>query len=300
MAEALLFDVRRYSIHDGPGIRTVVFFKGCPLRCTWCHNPESQSPYAEVMLRPGRCMLCLACVESCPEDAIQFNGALMLDRALCTACGTCAPGCYADARQVVGRRWTLDEVMEVVQRDRAFYESSGGGVTFSGGEPLAQPEFLAAALQACKAAGLHTAVDTSGEAPWKVIEALLPWTDVFLYDLKLVDEARHRQATGVSNRRILSNLRRLSESHITLHLRLPLIPGINDDSEAIQAAVEFIRTLPHIERIDLLAFHNSAQAKYDGLGRSNPLVGLPSMPVERLQAIQSVFAAYQLPVFLGG
>jgi pyruvate formate lyase activating enzyme len=225
---------------------------------------------------------------------------LSLDRLRCTACGECAPGCFADARQVVGRRFSAAEVLAQVERDRPFYESSGGGVTFSGGEPLAQADFLLALLQACKRAGLHTAVDTCGEAPWSVFERLLPWTDVFLYDLKLVDEGRHQKATGVSNRRILANLQRLAGGGARLHLRLPIVPGVNDDEPGVEAAAAWIAGLPPVAQIDLLAFHNSAQAKYDGLGLVNPLAGLPSLPAERLPDIQAVFAAHHLAASIGG
>jgi len=301
MTTGMLFDIRRYAIHDGPGIRTTVFFKGCPLRCAWCHNPESQSPAQELMLRPARCISCGACAGACSELAIQpVDGRYVTDRAACTVCGECVTACYADARQIVGREYSVEEVMAVVERDRDFYLQSNGGVTFSGGEPLMQPDFLLALLQACKRAGLHTALDTSGYAAWETIERVLPYVDLLLYDLKLMDDTGHRQITGVPNRRILDNLHRLSARGLPIWLRLPLIPGINDDDENLAATAAFAVALPNPAPLYILPYHNSAEAKYAGLGIPFQLPGIPSPSDAQVRSAGEYFTRAGLTVVLGG
>ncbi len=301
MTTGMLFDIRRYAIHDGPGIRTTVFFKGCPLRCAWCHNPESQSPALELMLRPNRCISCGACAQVCPELAVQpVDGRYVTDRAACTVCGVCVEACYADARQIVGREYTVEEVMAVIERDRDFYLHSNGGVTFSGGEPLMQPDFLLGLLRACKTAGLHTALDTCGYAAWETFERALPYTDLLLYDLKLMDQAGHRQITGVPNRRILDNLHRLSALGATIWLRLPLIPGINDDAENLRATAAFVAALPNPAPLYLLPYHNSAEAKYAGLGLPFQLPGIQTPTDAHMHAIAEYFTRAGLNVVLGG
>lgn len=267
----LVFNLQRFSFHDGPGIRTTVFLKGCPLRCWWCHNPEGQSPEPDLLLRPERCIGCGACLSACPYGAIAVDGAgtLRTDRSRCHHCGACVEVCYAGARELAGRWMTVEEVIAEVERDIPFYGASEGGerggVTFSGGEPLSQPDFLHALLVACRARGLHTAVDTSGFAPWPVLDRIRGLVDLFLYDLKVVDDARHRRYTGVSNRRILENLRRLSAAGHRIFLRIPLIPGVNDDPEAVHQALAFAATLPRIDRVDLLPYHATGLGKYERL-----------------------------------
>jgi pyruvate formate lyase activating enzyme len=271
----ILFDVMRFSTRDGPGIRTTLFFKGCSLSCWWCHNPESQRSAPELIYRPNLCVGCLDCVEACPHEAISpWEGKVATDLARCQASGDCVPVCPADARQIAGRVMSVAQVMAEVLKDRDFYEQSGGGVTFSGGEPLQQPEFLAALLQACRQEGLHTAVDTSGWAPWSVLEGLHGLVDLYLYDLKLLDDERHLQYTGVSNQRILENLRRLAALGEKIRLRLPLIPGVNDRPEDLQALGEFLATLPGQPEVEVLPYHTSWVEKYRRLGRPYPLEGL--------------------------
>jgi pyruvate formate lyase activating enzyme len=301
MTTALLFDIRRYAIHDGPGIRTTVFFKGCPLRCAWCHNPESQSPRVELMLRPNRCISCGACAEACPNAAINcLEGNWVTDRARCTVCGKCVEACYAEARQVVGREYTVEEVMAVIERDRAFFNQSGGGVTFSGGEPLTQPDFLLELLRECKHAGLHTTLDTCGHAPWAQFERVLPYVDLVLYDLKLMDEAGHRRLTGASNALILENLQKLDWWGLPIWLRMPLIPGINDDIANLKAVAACAAGLSGRPPIHLLPYHNSAQAKYTGLGVPYHLPNVASPTTEQLQAASKRLAAAGLKVIIGG
>ena len=296
-----LFDLRRYSIHDGPGIRTAVFFKGCPLRCAWCHNPESQSPRPELILRPNRCIACQACREACPHGAIsQQDGRLVTERNLCQVCGKCTEVCYAEARQIVGQSYTVEQVLSIVQSDRDFYAQSGGGVTFGGGEPLLQWQFLLALLQASHQAGLHTALDTCGYARWENLERVRHEVDLFLYDLKIMDSARHRQYTGVPNQRILANLRQLSALGHPIYLRVPIIPGINDDDGNLGAIGRLAASLSSVQRIDLLAYHSTAETKYSGLGRPYTLGKLASPPPERMQTLAAFFQKYDLPVSVGG
>ena len=212
-ASGTIFDIHRFAIHDGPGIRTTVFFKGCMLNCLWCHNPESQSTQPQKLVRNSRCIRCGACVEACPQQGITLDDiGIQTDQQRCTLCGECVAVCFADASEMVGYETDVTTLMHTILSDRVFYEQSGGGVTFSGGEPLLQPGFLSEMLQACKKAGIHTAVDTSGYTSWKNLEAILEDTDLFLYDLKLMHDNRHQEFTGVSNRLILENLERLAQS----------------------------------------------------------------------------------------
>jgi pyruvate formate lyase activating enzyme len=290
MTSGILFDLRRYSIHDGPGIRTAVFFKGCPLACAWCHNPESQSFRPELMLRSGRCIACGACVEACQPDAIDVLHGVNRER--CINCGKCVLVCPAEARELVGWQLTVDQVMAEIESDRVFYEQSGGGVTFTGGEPLAQPDFLVELLAGCRERGLHTVVDTSGYAPWSVIDRLRPLVDLFLFDLKLIDDARHIRWTGVSNADILTNLRRLSELGHALIVRIPVVPGINDDDVNLRAVGEFLTSLPQVPPVELLAYHNIAGAKYAGLGREHDLAELRPPDAELMQRCAAILGSY--------
>lgn len=298
-----IFDLRRYSIHDGPGIRTAVFFKGCSLRCAWCHNPESQIFDPELMLRTGRCILCEACSAACPQGGIERRNASMhTDRTRCTVCGACVAACCAEGRQIAGRQVTVSEIMATITRDRPFYERSGGGVTISGGEPLAQPVFLFGLLRAAREAGLHTALDTCGHAPWESFESVRPLVDLYLFDLKLVDDARHIEMTGTTNEHILSNLHRLAGLGDTIILRIPVIPGINDDPANLEAAADLIAAMPSgaLMRIDLLPYHSSASAKYTALARPYPLDYIQTPSPQQMAAVAGQFAGLGVPVTAGG
>jgi len=296
-----IFDIHRFSIHDGPGIRTTVFMKGCPLRCLWCHNPESQSPYPELILQPRRCTSCGDCIEACPSDAIYREcEQILTDREKCTLCQTCAQVCFAEARQFTGREMSVDQVMVDILGDSAFYEQSGGGVTFSGGEPLFQEDFLRALLQTSKAHDIHTALDTCGFAPFEVFESLRGLVDLFLFDLKHMDDFMHRELTGASNQQILENLGALSRLGHAIHLRIPLIPGHNDEDAHLYQMARFAAGLPSLERVDLLPYHASGLEKYTRLNKTPLTSALQPFSETRLNEISAIFQAFGLETNLGG
>ena len=267
-AGGMLFDVKRFAIHDGPGIRTTAFFKGCPLSCVWCHNPESQSPDRELLHRPSRCTGCGACVAVCPEDAVRIEeGVAVTDRERCSACGACVSTCPVDARSTVGGVWTAEALCVELSKDELFFEQSGGGVTCSGGEPLAQASFCAEVLRLCRGRGIHTAVDTCGHAEEEALRRVAEQTDLFLYDVKLMDDDRHRRATGVSNAKALGNLDLLDRWEKRVWVRVPLVPGCNDDEGNLLELVAFVRRLSCVEALQVLPYHAGGEEKWIGLGR---------------------------------
>ena len=267
MDQGIIFNIQRYSIHDGPGIRTTVFLKGCPLRCLWCQNPESQILKPEIFLDRGRCTRCGKCMAVCPTGATHLSeGSPAIERNACTGCGKCVAICPNEARRLAGRNVTVDEVMRHVLRDVKFYENSGGGVTLSGGEPTAQPDFALSILKKCKEAGLHTALDTCGYASWTVLKKLLDQTDLVLFDIKHMDPRTHHEATGKDNRLILSNAKRIAD-HKPIRIRVPLIPGFNDAPEQVRAIVAFVKQELNSVPIDLLSYNRLGESKYDLLGR---------------------------------
>jgi pyruvate formate lyase activating enzyme len=300
LTTGIVFDIRRYAIHDGPGIRTTVFLKGCGLSCWWCHNPEGQAPGFEAVVRENRCIRCGACVDACEQGAVTWtDGGPVTDRAVCTACGDCAAVCYADARERVGRAMTVDQVLVEVAKDVIFYERSGGGMTLSGGEPLLQRDFAAALLRGAKAHGFHTALDTCGLASWETFDAVRRDVDLFLYDVKLMDDARHRRFTGVSNERILANLRALSAEGHRLVLRVPVIPGVNDDAENLGALAAFAAGLPHLAGVDLLPYHHLGADKYARLDRAYPLPDTAPPSTARVAELARLLEERGLPMGTG-
>jgi pyruvate formate lyase activating enzyme len=296
---ALIFNVMRFALHDGPGIRTTVFFKGCPLECHWCHNPESQSARIEVMYFPERCRLCGDCVAACPHGVLT-RGETRIERGDdCQFCATCAQSCYAGAREQVGRRVSLSELLAEIERDVVFYDESGGGVTFSGGEPLMQAAFVEALAGECRKRGIRTALDTCGFAPPDALLQVAAAVDLVLYDLKLADSESHRQYTGVANEAIVSNLERASKSVRQLIVRVPVIPGIND-GDSQMAAVRALLARFGIRSVDLLPYNKIGRDKYARLGLRCPLERLEPPSGERMRQLAAPFGQEGFDVTIGG
>jgi pyruvate formate lyase activating enzyme len=290
MNTGIIFDIKRYAINDGPGIRTAVFFKGCPLECWWCHNPEGQFNQPQLMIRLNRCKSSQSCLEVCLQGAITWDNGPAMDWGKCDQCGKCAQVCYAGGREMVGSQVTVAEVMSEIERDVPFYDQSGGGVTFTGGEPLAQTEFLKELLLACRQQHIRTAVDTSGYTSWENISALVPLVDLFLYDVKLMDETRHMKFTAVSNKLILNNLRKLSETGAHIIVRLPLIPGINDDAENIELCGATLAKLPTLDAAELIPYHDIGSAKYEALGLKYKLENMKPLTDEQVNQVEETLS----------
>ena len=309
MGTGLVYNIQRYSIQDGPGIRTTVFLKGCPLRCWWCHNPESQLAEPEITVVEGRCARCGQCWAACPQnEASQDCDAPLVDRAGCVRCGKCVSTCVTGARQMVGTHMTVAEVLAEILKDRIFYDDSGGGVTVSGGEPFAQPEFLRDLLEACRAECIHTAVDTCGFASLEDLLSIAPLTDLFLYDLKILDDDVHRRFTGVSNAAILDNLKALSGEHSNIWIRVPVIPGFNDDAYHLDAIARFAASVDGVRQVNLLPFHELGMHKNEHLGREDaqaPVSSASAAPVSSatadcLKGAADRCRAAGVPVHIGG
>ena len=267
MIKGLVFNIQRFSLHDGPGIRTAVFMKGCPLRCRWCHNPEGFFAISELEYNPVKCIGCGRC-SVCPQQChVTEGGVHLFDRTGCVRCFRCVEACPSGALLRAGREYTVDEVMKTVESDRAYYDNSGGGMTLSGGEPLLQPEFSKALLSAAKDRGINTAIETSGYAPTEVIKEISPLVDVFLYDVKLTNDEDHKKYTGVDRGLILSNLRLMNEEGRTIVLRCPIIPGVNDKKEHFDAIADLANELVSVIRVDLEPYHDLGTTKYAKFGR---------------------------------
>jgi pyruvate formate lyase activating enzyme len=276
-----LFDIKRFAIHDGPGIRTTVFFKGCPLACRWCHNPESQRPERELLFWAERCRGCGRCVSACPAGAVTIaDGIATTDRERCTACGECVAACPEEARAIAGKLWAVEDVLDVIEKDVLFYDQSGGGVTLSGGEPLAQPEFAAALLSECRQRRIHTAVDTCAYAKQDVLATIAELTDLFLFDVKHLDDASHLALTGVSNGKILENLHWLDERGDRIWVRYPLIPGLNDTPDDLAALARLVDRLESVDAVHVLPFHRGGESKRERLGRASSSVDPSENPGE--------------------
>lgn len=289
MIQGSIFNIQRYSTQDGPGLRTTVFLKGCPLSCAWCHNPESQSPMSQLLRMENRCMGCGRCG---PEEVASGD----------TSTRTCVDleACPTGALQQVGRDVAAADLVKEVLRDRIFFDDSGGGVTLSGGEPLMQFDFLMDVLDRLGARGVHTALDTCGFAPWRDLEAAAARSSLVLFDVKLMDEVRHRQATGQSNRVILENLRNLARVHEQIWIRVPVIPGVNDDRVNMEATARFLAPLPGVRQVDLLPYHPTGVAKFARLGKAYALAGTPSPTHDQMEELAALFRARGLTTTLGG
>jgi len=300
----LIFDIKRYAIHDGPGIRSTVFFKGCPLRCQWCHNPESWLRAPELAWRMHLCLDCGTCIATCQHGAIsRVDGHPVTDSQRCVMCGECIAACPTEARQHIGRLVTVGELVDDLERDAVFYDESGGGITCSGGEPLAQPIFLEALLRSCRARGLHTTLDTTLHAPWPIIDSVAPHIDLFYADLKHMDAEAHRQYTGVGNERILANLERLAATGAEIVIRVPVVPGVNDGDANIEATGRFVASLRRRNgrpRIDLLPYHPMGREKLERLQwpKHVPLFERPCD--DHLRHIAQRLEGFGLAVHVGG
>ncbi len=264
----MIFDIKRYAIHDGPGIRTTVFLKGCPLRCRWCHNPEGIAKEQEIMIREDRCIQCKECITHCPKSAISLSSdTILLDKSSCDRCGLCIDACTAQSLVMVGNNMTEAQVLKEIEKDLIFYEESDGGVTFSGGDPLMQPKFISDLLDACKAQDIHTVVDTSGYIDVISLLKISKKVNLFLYDIKMMNNDKHRKYTGVSNKLILKNLELLSQQDQPIIIRIPLIPGINVDDVNIIELGTFVSSLKNIKEISLLPYHRSGVSKLKRLNK---------------------------------
>jgi len=296
-----VFDIKKYAIHDGPGIRTTVFFKGCRLRCRWCHNPESWKPGPEMSFRASRCVRCGRCVELCLQRAVTIlDRGPATDPERCTLCGACIDACPAGAREIIGKRMTVADVMAQVTRDIIFYDQSGGGATFSGGEPLMQLEFLLALLAACRAEGIRAAVDTTCYAEPQVIERVAEAADLFLCDIKHMDSDLHRQYTGVDNERILSNIRTLSAIAKEIYIRVPIIPGFNDSQDNIEQTARFVQSLKTVCRVDILPCNRGGLEKAVRLTSGLDLMQAQVPSDDTMSEISETLKGYGFEVKIGG
>jgi pyruvate formate lyase activating enzyme len=303
MQTGLVFNIQKYSVQDGPGIRTTVFFKGCPLCCAWCHNPESMSAQKEMILLENRCVVCGECRSACPlvdSGPVDNPASLPARQADCLLCEACVQACPTEARQTVGKSMTTTEVWTEIWKDRIFYEESGGGVTLSGGEPLLQPEFAKELLATSRKHGIHAAVDTCGFGGTDQLLSLVPLTNLFLYDLKFMDDTLHRRYCGVSNALILQNLMALDRSGANIWIRLPLIPGLNNTEENLTATAQFVGSLRHVRQIHLLPYHQTAKRKFQRLGRVYQLPDIQPPSTEEMASACDKFRAFGLSTHVDG
>lgn len=302
MVKGLIFDIKRYAIHDGPGIRTTVFFKGCPLRCQWCHNPEGQESTPEIMVRSERCAEeCQDCVSQCPQGAISKDGEVILvDQTKCDFCAKCREVCVYEAVDIIGREVEVRDVIDEIEKDRIFFDESGGGISFSGGEPLMQLDFLGALLVEVKKKEIRITVDTCGYAPFDALDSIRENVDLFLYDIKIMDDKKHKEYTGMSNQIIIENLRKLSEKGSSIAIRIPIIPGVNDDEENIQSIAKFLLLLDNIKHINLLPFHRGGIEKYKRLGKKIQAKAVPPPSNEKIEGIKKMLEDSGFLVKTGG
>ncbi len=291
----IVLSISRMTVHNGPGIRTLILFKGCPLRCLWCSTPESQMEHPEISLYPHKCNACQQCLSNCPVGAINIKEvSIEIDRGICTSCGKCAEACYTEAIQLLGKPMSVDCLLAEVKKDAVIYKHSKGGVTISGGEPLLHPHFNEKLLKALKENGINVGVDTSGYVPWSNIERVLPYIDFFLWDLKHLNSEKHKAFTGVSNDLILENAKSVSERKVPIYIRIPLIPGYNQSEDNLKATCEFVRTLASVVEVDLIPLHHLGMARYNSLNRPYTIAELPLIANDVLQSLKYKVQSYGL------
>ena len=295
--QGIVFDVKHFAVHDGPGVRVTVFLKGCPLQCLWCHSPESQDDAPEIMVYPERCIGCLECVRNCPVHVLVNPGDP--NPSGCIKCGACSETCYSGARTLVGKYYSVEDILREVGRDKLLIDESGGGVTVSGGEPLSQHEFTYELLRALKREGYHTALDTCGYSCWGHLERLLPYTDLVLYDLKHVDTNTHLKLVGKDNALIISNLRKLSKRNVNIVVRIPLIPGINDSKQDLKRLARLLRDM-RLDLVEILPYHRLGVPKYESLGREYTLGCLETYNTTQLLEIQEYLRLFGLKTTVEG
>lgn len=300
--KAFIFNKQKYNMYDGPGVRTLIFFKGCPLRCKWCSNPEGLERKYQIMLKPASCVSCGACVPVCPVGihSISKDGEHIIDRSIdCLGCGKCVEACLYSALTIAGQQCTISELLDYVEEDRAFYDQSGGGVTLGGGEVTSQPEAATNLLMACKQVGINTAIETCGYAKKENLLKIAEFVDMFLFDMKHIDPDRHFELTGVRNEMILENLEELLHRRYNVKIRMPMLKGINDSEDEIRRVIEFLmpyREYKNFKGIDLLPYHKLGVNKYNQLGMDYPIEGDPSLGDEDLDRIEGWIKEYDFPV----
>ena len=292
----IVIEIQRWSVSDGPGTRTVVFFKGCPLHCPWCANPESQDRLPQIGIFPSRCVECLACARECPEDvAIPAKSGAYSDN-ICIQCGACIKVCHSGARAWLGEEMSADDLIQIIKKDMVFYRKSSGGVTFSGGEPLAQPDFLKTVIEGCQKLGIHAAIETCGFFSWDSVEDTVRLADFVLFDIKHMDDKTHKALTGVSNKRILENAKRIGRLDIPMVIRIPVIPSINDSQENIKAIARFVReNLPGALGIEMLPYHKLGLSKYDALGLEYQLQHIKPPDDAHMEMLRDMISAGGVP-----